>query len=270
MDENRDFNPNTPSAEPKNETVNDNGAPFIPNADFTPVQSDAGVSTQPDAAGVPLCDDTVCAPVQPACEPSPDYAAPQPPPQPIYQQMPPQGGYAQPMGQQMPPQGGYAQPMGQQMPPQGGYAQPMYGGYPPYAPYPYPPYPIKQKTPGKGFGIAGMVLGILATLASFDAQVVLGGTLIYAILAVVFGFVSRSKGYKNGISLTALITGFLSVAIAIAAIAHFAWFIYEFGDEYDRRKYNNEFEYYQDYFFDTYEEEYEYDGYDDYGDDYEI
>lgn len=109
------------------------------------------------------------------------------------------------------------------------------------------PYaPVKKKIPGRGFGIAGMVMGILGvvygtlllfsaimtyvtrasafvnevlaeknntSMAGIDIEVA-----IFGILALIFGFVSRHKGYRRGKSLSAVIMGFITLAFCIAAM----------------------------------------------------
>lgn len=94
----------------------------------------------------------------------------------------------------------------------------------------------KPKVPGKGFGIAGMVLGIIGVVYSctlletfslaggFMSAAKLSAVLglcfyisIFAILAMVFGCTSRSRGYKNGISTSAIVLSSISfVAIALS------------------------------------------------------
>lgn len=110
------------------------------------------------------------------------------------------------------------------------------------------PYaPVKRKIPGRGFGITGMIMGILGvvygTLLLFSAIMTYvtrasafgNGVLaekknmsvvgfgieiaIFGILALIFGFVSRHRGYRRGKSLSAVIMGFITLAFCIAAMA---------------------------------------------------
>ncbi len=91
---------------------------------------------------------------------------------------------------------------------------------PPYAPQPM--YVVPQTSPGRGFGIASMVLGI-ASLVIYPF------TLILAVLAIVFAQVARNKGYVCGISTTGLVTGIVSLALIavgiIIAIAFMSSFV---------------------------------------------
>ena len=107
---------------------------------------------------------------------------------------------------------------------------------------------VRKKIPGRGFGISGMIMGILGVVYSplmliglaslmfftqnnssymiFEQNSAPGLSMIpavaeisiFGILAVVFGFVSRHKGYKKGQSTAALIMGFITIAICIAVI----------------------------------------------------
>ncbi|MCQ2440748.1 MAG: hypothetical protein MJ076_02480 [Clostridia bacterium] len=99
---------------------------------------------------------------------------------------------------------------------------------------------MKKKIPGRGFGISEMIMGILGVvyspilLISLISNMNLNNDLIndfkksvigmcveiaiFGILAVVFGFVSRLKGYKKGKSVAALIMGFITLAICVTTI----------------------------------------------------
>ena len=112
-----------------------------------------------------------------------------------------------------------------------------------------PVYVVKPQTPGRGLGIASMVLGIIGIVYSFSCLMasfilssqwsrfarpfyndsadimkygVMAGISVYAvfgILAVAFGCTARKKGYKNGISTAGVTLSVLTLAmIAIALI----------------------------------------------------
>ena len=136
---------------------------------------------------------------------------------------------------------------------------------PPYQPSPYqqPPYqppagwqpyqqptgfypPQKRKTPGKGFAITSMIMGIFALLYSFEqiggllglllyplqpfydyssgatalanALSGLSGGVVFVTLALVFGAVARSKGYRRGMSTAGLILGGIAGGIYVLSI----------------------------------------------------
>ncbi|WP_329198733.1 MULTISPECIES: DUF4190 domain-containing protein [unclassified Streptomyces] len=124
---------------------------------------------------------------------------------------PPAYGYPAP-----PAPGGYAHP-GPPTPP----AQPGYGAYPGYAPgyqgYApgYPGYPHAQ--PSNGFGIAALVLGILAIVACPTMI----GSVMFGITAVVFGALGRGKARRGeatngGVALAGLICGAVGIVIGAA------------------------------------------------------
>lgn len=89
-------------------------------------------------------------------------------------------------------------------------------------------FSVKKKIPGRGFGIAGMVMGILGVVysltlllsfISFGEAVAMGVYLTtFAILALIFGFTSRAKGYKSGQSASALVMGCITIAFYIITI----------------------------------------------------
>ena len=128
--------------------------------------------------------------------------APPPVQQPVYQQPV----YQQPV---------YQQPVYQQsVYQQSVYQQPA---YPPIYPSWQPPRPVvKAPVPGRGFAIAGLVLGI-ASVALFALWVLSG---ICAVLAIIFSAVAMSKakqaGRGNGMALAGLIIG--AVGLAVAAL----------------------------------------------------
>ncbi len=119
--------------------------------------------------------------------------------------------------------------------------------------YQQPAYGAKVKVPGKGFGISALVLGIVGLVYSFialaaantlselgnlanglsygaysssgmDSAVVgefISGILVWAVmslLATVFGFVSRKRGYVNGVSMSGLVMGIIGLAVYLISI----------------------------------------------------
>ncbi len=93
-------------------------------------------------------------------------------------------------------------------------AQP-YGTTPPPPPYGAPLYgaPLPQKG-GNGLAVAGLVLGI-------GGIVTLGAFFIPSLLAVIFGFIGRSRAKRaqarhGGLALGAVITGLLGIILGIA------------------------------------------------------
>ena len=106
----------------------------------------------------------------------------------------------------------------------------------------YQEYFVKKKTPGKGFGIAGMVLGIIGVVYStmlllstfsllmtesvgvadelFKSGMIGMGVymMIFGILALTFGCVSRSRGYKKGQSTAAVALGIITIVFCLAII----------------------------------------------------
>ena len=171
-------------------------------------------------------------PVQVPCPPDYNYQAPQAPVPPAQPTMAPQYQQYPPYAQQYPPQY-YQAPPQQQMPQQ----QP----YPPYVqPYYVPTY-VKPPRPGRGFGIASMVLGIFGVIYSFMAFSIalttspyngyvssetftgnifafIAFVSIFAILSCVFSISALKKGYKNGISMAGLIMSVLSVGLIFLSV----------------------------------------------------
>ena len=126
--------------------------------------------------------------------------------------------------------------------------QPQYAQQPQYQPQQYcPATPVKAKTPGRGFGIASMVLGIIAVLNAFslimfdlsagvvtdiDQSITQGAAAygmkfiltfmivfvgILTVLSLVFGIVSVVKGYRKT-SIAGLIMGGISLVICVVSI----------------------------------------------------
>ena len=138
---------------------------------------------------------------------------------------------SQPVRQQTPPQQNYYQPYGQNM-----YGQPQ--------PVQYAAQPVpKKKKPGKGFGIASLILGIIAIVNSgilmlitwstgtldtqnnTDDRYVASGISIavifficlvalLALLSLIFGIISLVKGNK-GTAIAGLIMSALSIAACV-------------------------------------------------------
>lgn len=110
---------------------------------------------------------------------------------------------------------------------------------PPYGqPYGQPPYyvTVRPARPGRGFGIASMVLGIIGIvysfvlfmailstvnmLSSYVAGPMAAGALVYSvfgILALIFGVMSRGRGYRCGVSLSGVILGSISIGLCLLA-----------------------------------------------------
>ena len=201
--------------------------------------------------------------VQPPMQPMPQTYASQPtqpiqqpvasqPTQPIQQPVAPQP--AQPMPQYNSPVPHYAlqpqptQPQSQYQP-YPNQPQPMY--YPNqvnnqyYQPYGNHPYRYKNNA-GSGLAIAAMICGIcgLALWWGLVTGIILG------LLGVIFGFVARSKGQKNGLSMTGIVTGFIALGLSLLII-----FIIESESSVSYDDYNYDDDYY-------YEEHDRYDQYD--------
>ena len=91
---------------------------------------------------------------------------------------------------------------------------------------PYQPYqrPIRPKTPGKGIGIAAMIIGIvsllygalffLVTVAEGGGDEMLPAVIMLApasILAICFANAALKQGFVNGISKAGLTTGIIAL-----------------------------------------------------------
>lgn len=101
-----------------------------------------------------------------------------------------------------------------------------------------PPPPPKPKVPGRGIGIASMVLGILSAFTAGSVISETVDTLIYfpaffswgeavadtltfsvmALLALIFSFSARKKQYHNAISTTGLTLGILGLFLMVASV----------------------------------------------------
>ena len=102
----------------------------------------------------------------------------------------------------------------------------------------------KPNIPGKGLGIAGMVLGIigafysvictfayimeistrnevekfLSGLSNTDGKegILMGITfMVFGILSLVFGILSYGKGYRNGVSISAIVLGSINIIFCL-------------------------------------------------------
>ena len=105
---------------------------------------------------------------------------------------------------------------------------------------------VKPVMPGRGFGITSMVMGILSLIyavvgfsvimefaselsrydlgrygySAYYTGAIVGASMpsiIFSILALIFGGVSLSKGYKRGMSKSGVVMGIVSIAILFIA-----------------------------------------------------
>lgn len=122
--------------------------------------------------------------------------------------------------------------------------------------------------PGKGFGIASMVLGIIALLITLLScclpfLLILSGLL--GLLSIVFGIIAIAKKGGKGMGIAGLICSgiglLLAIVILIFSILVGAGLMAmpAFMEEYEDYYYDN---YYYDYDYDDYDYDYDYD-YDD-------
>ena len=92
-----------------------------------------------------------------------------------------------------------------------------------------PSIQYKKIIPGRGFGISSMVMGILGVLYGFTAlnsvytmpeytSISTGLPIILAVLALVFGSISRNRGYKKGQEKAGIVLGVVSLALYIITI----------------------------------------------------
>lgn len=86
------------------------------------------------------------------------------------------------------------------------YQQPYNQQYNAYSPYPQQPH----KQPGKGFAIAGMILGIISFLCT---------PIVTGVLGIIFGGVAKSKGYRGGMATAGIVCGILGIIGWILMIA---------------------------------------------------
>lgn len=91
----------------------------------------------------------------------------------------------------------------------------------------------KKIIPGRGFGISSMIMGILGafygflalsnvyTMPEYTKSIAISGTvlpIIFSILALVFGFISHSKGYNKGQKKAGIVLGVISLALCVITI----------------------------------------------------
>lgn len=128
-----------------------------------------------------------------------------------------------------------------------GYQQP----YQPVYQQPYHVYVPPKKTPGKGFGVASMVLGIIGLIAAislledailaqelyanfsefcegyygygsaFSVCYEMMPNFVMPILSIVFGFVARHRGYQNGVSTSGIVMSSIACVFLVAAVTVF-------------------------------------------------
>lgn len=172
-----------------------------PNAPTDPVDPSTqnGSVPPPPPPAAPAGDSGAVPPPAPGAVPPPAPGYGQQPPPPGYGQQPPAPGYGQ-----QPPAPGYQQPYGQQP----GYGQPAYGQPAPGYAQPYG-QPAAKSPILSILSLVGGIVGIVLNLAW-------GIGFLFGIAAIVLGFIGRNKEPQaRGFSLTGIILGFVSIAIAI-------------------------------------------------------
>lgn len=126
----------------------------------------------------------------------------------------------QPYSQQPYSQPTYGQPpYGQNPNNQQPYGQVPYGGQAPYGQPMYQQPPV----PGKGFGIAGMVLGIVSLVfvcLFYPVSFVLA--IVGAVLSVISSSKAKAAGMKNGMAVAGLVCSLVSLAFALIVVIIFA------------------------------------------------
>lgn len=117
-------------------------------------------------------------------------------------------------------------------PPSGDPQPPVYGTPPPPPPYEAPQYGAPQyggpliSAPRNGFGVAALVLGILALISFFT---VVGG-IVLGLLALVFGILGRKRAKRGeanngGMALAGAITGGIGLVLTIGYLVVIAVFL---------------------------------------------
>lgn len=92
------------------------------------------------------------------------------------------------------------------------------------------PAPQNTKNPGKGLGIAGMVLGIISlVLICTAAEAAIVCAIVGLILSACGMGMSKKAGKSNGMGVAGLVCSIISLALAILAISVLAAFIAELG-----------------------------------------
>jgi hypothetical protein len=190
--------PNTPSgaAEPEGTDGSTPAQPVPPSSDIPPAAAPDGVPPTPPVA-------PPAPPVPPAQPAAPGYGAPEQP----YGQQPYGQQPQQPYGQQ--PQQPYGQQPQQPYGQQPGYGQPTYGQPAPGYAQPYATAPAGKSPILSILSLVGGIIGIILNFA-------FGIGALFAVAAVVLGFIGRSKEPQaKGFWLTGIILGFVAIAIAI-------------------------------------------------------
>ncbi len=186
----------------------------------------------------PLNDNNQQPPEQPAVNDSPAQTPKRDAPQ--YGAQPPQYGTPQPpqYGAPRPPQyGAPQQPQyGAPQPPQYGAPQYQYGapqqygapyqnGFPRSAQYAPPQYPYSSEeisVPGKGLGIAGMVLGICSIVFSCLWYFGLPCAIVGLVLSAVGYSKAKKVNMKNSMALAGIVLSAISLALDILVATVFA------------------------------------------------
>lgn len=98
----------------------------------------------------------------------------------------------------------------------------------PYPQQPYAPSFTQPTVPGKGMGIAAMVLGIVGLVLLCEAFVSLPCAILSLILGIVSLVKAKKAGMKNGMAVTGIVLGsiaiglyLLFVVLAVAAAGEF-------------------------------------------------
>ncbi len=68
-----------------------------------------------------------------------------------------------------------------------------------------------QPNSGNGFAVTSMIMGILSCLCC--------GSLLFAVLAIVFGAVAKSKGSRSGMATAGIVCGIVAVVIFVVCLA---------------------------------------------------